>query len=114
MKNVNPEYLAQAQALSEAEQERVLSRMGGKLPKRLEKDKLSREEALAIQLELEDEQLQEWRERMHAIKAESKAKEKQEKSGKEKKAVEAKAAADKPQPKPAAAKPAAKKAKPAA
>jgi len=82
MKNVNPEYLAQAQALSVEEQERVLSRMTGKLPRRLEKDKLNREEALAIQLELEDEQLQEWRERMHAIKAESKAKEKSDKARK--------------------------------
>ncbi|MBU3735665.1 MAG: hypothetical protein FGM62_01680 [Methylobacterium sp.] len=82
MKNVNPEYLAQALALSVEEQERVLSRMTGKLPRRLEKDKLNREEALAIQLELEDEQLQEWRERMHAIKAESKAKEKSDKTRK--------------------------------
>jgi hypothetical protein len=38
--------------------------MSGKLPKRLQKEKLTREEALAIQLEVEDEQLQEWRKNM--------------------------------------------------
>lgn len=91
MKNVNPDYLAQARALSKEEQERVLSRMTGKLPRRLEKDKLNREEALAIQLELEDEQLQEWREKMHALKAESKAREKTDKTEKVKKTPEKKA-----------------------
>jgi hypothetical protein len=35
--------------------------MTGKLPKRLMKEKLTRIEAIAIQLELEDELLQEWR-----------------------------------------------------
>lgn len=67
MKIGNPEYLAKALLLSEEEQERLLARMAGKLPRRLGKDKLSREEALAIQMELEDEQLQEWRERMRGI-----------------------------------------------
>lgn len=71
MKMSNPEYLAKVMQLSVEEQERLLSRMTGKLPRRLEKDKLSREEALAMQMELEDEQLQEWRERMRAIKASS-------------------------------------------
>lgn len=63
----NPEYEAKARALSEEEAERLLSRMSGKLPKRLHKEKLTREEALAIQLELEDEQLQEWRKNMKAL-----------------------------------------------
>lgn len=63
-----PEYLEKARLLGEEEAERLLSRMVGKLPRRLEKDKLSRDEALAIQMEFEDEQLQEWRERMHALK----------------------------------------------
>lgn len=71
MKISNPEYLEKVARLSEEEQERLLSRMAGKLPRRLEKDKLSREEAMAIQMELEDEQLHEWRERMHALKAKS-------------------------------------------
>lgn len=73
MKMSSPEYLEQAKKLSAEEQERLLSRMAGKLPRRLQKDKLSKEEALAIQLEIEDEQLHEWRERMHAIKAKNKA-----------------------------------------
>jgi hypothetical protein len=41
--------------------------MVGKLPRRLEKDKLSKEEALAIQMELEDEQLQQWRKMMRVL-----------------------------------------------
>ena len=73
MKMSSPEYLEQAKKLSAEEQERLLSRMAGKLPRRLQKDKLSKEEALAIQLEIEDEQLHEWRARMHAIKAKNKA-----------------------------------------
>ena len=59
-----PEYEEKVRALSEEEAERLLSRMSGKLPKRLHKEKLTREEALAIQLEVEDEQLQEWRKNM--------------------------------------------------
>jgi tRNA(Phe) wybutosine-synthesizing methylase Tyw3 len=80
MKLSNPEYLVKAAKLSVEEQERLMSRMGGKLPRRLEKERLTREEALAIQMELEDEQLQEWRERMHALKA--KHEEKTEKDAK--------------------------------
>lgn len=59
-----PEYEEKVRTLSEEEAERLLSRMSGKLPKRLQKEKLTREEALAIQLEVEDEQLQEWRKNM--------------------------------------------------
>lgn len=62
-----PEYEDKVRALSEEEAERLLSRMSGKLPKRLHKEKLTREEALAIQLELEDKQLQEWRKNMKAL-----------------------------------------------
>lgn len=61
-------YLEQAKTLSEEETERLLSRMGGKLPKRLQKDKLTTLEALAIQLEIEDEMLKEWRERVAEIR----------------------------------------------
>ena len=82
MKMGNPEYLAKAMQLSEEEQERLLARMVGKLPRRLEKEKLSREEALAIQMELEDEQLQEWREKMRAIQEKNKDQDEREaKSG---------------------------------
>ena len=81
------------------DQERLLSRMTGKLPKRLQKDKLTKEEAIAIQLELEDEQLQEWRGIMTSLQ--EKAKKAQEKAAqkaeKEKEAVlkKAKAAEEK-------------------
>jgi hypothetical protein len=73
-KKVN--YASNAKKLSGEERERVLSRMTGKLPKRLEKDKLTEEEALAIQLELEDEQLHDWKERVAAIRAKEKKKNK--------------------------------------
>lgn len=72
MKNVNEEYLAKVKLLDEEEKERLLSRMIGKLPRRLQKEKINEEEAIAIQLELEDQQLAEWRERMYALKAEEK------------------------------------------
>ncbi|OGT21171.1 MAG: hypothetical protein A2342_00970 [Gallionellales bacterium RIFOXYB12_FULL_54_9] len=67
-KESNPEYLAKVAQLSPEDTERLLSRMTGKLPRRLEKNKLTSEEALAIQLELEDEQLQEWREKMQSMR----------------------------------------------
>jgi hypothetical protein len=70
-----PDYLAKVKRLSKEETERLLSRMGGKLDRRLEKRKLSQEEALALQLELEDEQLQEWRKVMHSLKKKEEAKE---------------------------------------
>lgn len=74
IKTADEVYLEQANRLSEQEAERVLSRMSGKLPRRLEKEKLSTLEAIAIQLELEDEQLKEWCERMHTIKEKNQAK----------------------------------------
>ncbi len=61
MKIGKPEYMKKALQLSEEEQQKVMSRMSGKLPKRLFKEKLSVEEAIAIQLEIEEEQLAEWR-----------------------------------------------------
>ena len=112
MKTINVDYIAKAKKLSEEDRDRVLSRMGGKLPKRLQKEKLTVEEAIAIQLELEDEQLQEWRANMAAIeekaaKAKAKADEKAAKvKTKAAKPVVAKSAPAKkvtPQAKPAAA-----------
>lgn len=73
IKTPDEEYLEKAKKLTKQEAERVLSRMEGKLPKRFLKDKLSKEEALAIQLELEDEQLQEWREKMLEIEKKNKS-----------------------------------------
>jgi len=111
MKEVNVNYVEKAQKMTQEDRERVLSRMVGKLPKRLLKEKLTPEEAIAIQLELEDEQLQEWRKNMaeieeKAVKAKAKAEEKAAaKAEKAKKEAAAKSAE-----KVKTAKPAAKKA----
>ena len=67
------EYLEKVEHLTPEETERLLSRMHGKLPRRLEKGKLSQQEALAIQMELEDEQLQEWREMVKMLKKTTKS-----------------------------------------
>ena len=107
MKNINVDYVAKAKKLSEEERDRVLSRMGGKLPKRLHKEKLTVEEAIAIQLELEDEQLQEWRANMAAIE------EKAAKAKSKEQPVKAPVAAAKVTAKPAIAKKPAATAKPA-
>ncbi|MDP8567989.1 hypothetical protein [Methylophilus aquaticus] len=76
---VNPEYLERVKQLSGDEAERVLSRMDGKLPKRFMKDKLTQDEAIALQLEIEDEQLQEWREKIAKLREEDEKKDKKKK-----------------------------------
>ncbi len=63
------EYLLRAQKLTKKQTEYLYSRMGGKLGRRLEDQKIAPLEALAIQLEKEDEDLKEWRERFSEIKA---------------------------------------------
>ena len=65
-------YLEKAKQLTEEESDRLLSRIKGKLHRRLEDKKLSILEAVAIQLELEDLHLQEWRERIAEIRKKSK------------------------------------------
>ena len=85
-KTSKPEYREKVQKLTRNERERLQSRMSGKLPRRLEKDKLSLDEALAIQMELEDEQLQEWRANMKLIKERDKEKAKEKSKEKEAKA----------------------------
>lgn len=72
-KSPREEYLLQAKRLSEAEAERVLSRIRGKLRRSQDKEKIPNLEAIAIQLELEDEQLREWREKMTLIREKGKA-----------------------------------------
>ena len=78
IKNPSEEFVKLAETLDEATAEKVLSRMSGKLPKRFIKEKLTKTEAIAIQLELEDELLQEWRENFARAqaRAEKKAKDK--------------------------------------
>lgn len=76
---VNPEYLERVKQLSGEEAERILSRMDGKLPKRFIKEKLTQDEAIALQLEIEDEQLQEWRAKIANLREEDEKKDKKKK-----------------------------------
>jgi hypothetical protein len=69
MAKAKADYLEKAEKLEPKERELVFSRMSGKLPKRFEKGKISSDEAIALQLELEDEQLEEWRKRINEIRA---------------------------------------------
>ena len=78
------EYLEKAKQLSEDESQRLLSRMRGKPAQTLEDKKLSTLEALAIQLEIDDELLSEWRKNMFAIKVKEDKKAAKEKEAKEK------------------------------
>lgn len=67
-KTPSDEYLEKAGQLSREETERVLSRMRSKMKRRLEDRKMSALEAVAIQLEKEDEELSEWRAKMAEIR----------------------------------------------
>jgi len=78
------EYLKKAKELSEEESQRLLSRMRGKPARKLEDKKLSKLEALAIQLEIDDEMLSEWRRNMFAIKEKEAKKAAKEAEAKEK------------------------------
>ena len=73
-KNPSDEYLEKARLLSGEETERLLSRMRSKLKRRLEDKKMGALEAVAIQLEKEDEELNEWRAKMAEIREKTKAK----------------------------------------
>lgn len=71
IKTAKEEYLAKAQDLSEDEIDKLQYRMRGKLYRRAEDQKLTLQEALAIQLEIEDEELKEWREKRAQMLAKS-------------------------------------------
>ena len=62
------EYLDRAKQLSPEETERLMARMRGRFRRRTEERKLSSIEALAFQLEYEDEELDEWRQRMSELR----------------------------------------------
>jgi hypothetical protein len=83
-KKAEDQYLEKAKKLSKEQVERLLSRMRNKLARRTEDRKLTELEALAIQLELEDEQLEEWREERRKLneKLEEKQKTKETKTAK--------------------------------
>jgi hypothetical protein len=77
MKKPSETYLEKAKLLSEEETERLMARMRSKLMRRLEDKKMSVPEVVAIQLEIEDEELNQWREKMAQIReAEAKKKSK--------------------------------------
>jgi hypothetical protein len=84
IKLADDEYLEKAKELSEDEAQRILSRMRGKPARKLEDKKLSRLEAIAIQLEIDDELLSEWRKNMFAIKENEAKKAAKEAEAKEK------------------------------
>ena len=72
LKKIKPptkEYLEKAKALSREDAERLFSRMGGKLTRRLEDKRLSAVEVVALQLALEDEQLEEWRKKVGEMRS---------------------------------------------
>lgn len=72
IKYASEEYMEKAKNLSQEEVERLQSRMRAKLTRREEEKKLTLIEVLAIQLELDDEQLAEWREKRIEINKEIK------------------------------------------
>lgn len=61
-------YLEKAKLLAKDDAEGLLERMRGKLTRRLSDHKLTPLEAIAIQLELEDRKLQEWRKKYAEIR----------------------------------------------
>ena len=62
------EYIAQAKLLTKEEAERLFARMRQRYLRGTKKEKLNPLEAVALQLEYEDEQLQEWRDKMIELK----------------------------------------------
>lgn len=68
-KGPSDEYLEKAKLLNEEACERLLSRARSKLKRRLDDKKISMLEVVAFQLEIEDEDLNEWRQRIAEIKS---------------------------------------------
>lgn len=74
MRKPTEAYLEKARKLKEEETERLLARMRRKLMRRLEDSEMSVLEVVAIQLEIEDEELSEWREKWAEIRKKAKDK----------------------------------------
>lgn len=72
IKTASEKYLEKAKSLSEDEIDKLHYRMRGKLFRRAEDKKLTLMEAAAIQLELEDAELKEWREQRAKMLAKAK------------------------------------------
>lgn len=68
LKTATPEYVEKAMALTRGDAERLMARMRKKLARRLEDKKVQPLDAVALQLQLDDEQLQAWREKLSAIR----------------------------------------------
>ena len=79
IKAPDEKYVKAASNLNEDQKERLLCRMRGKLTRKWENEKLDTLQALAIQLEIEDAELADWREKMNDIKEKEKEKEKSKK-----------------------------------
>jgi len=62
-RQASPEYIEEAMALSREDAERLFSRMRRKLSQRLERAEIQSLEAIALQLQAEDDDLKEWRQR---------------------------------------------------
>ena len=74
-KTPSDEYLEKAKLLDNEASERLLSRTRSKLKRRLEDRTLTLLDVMAIQLEIEDEDLNEWRKKVAELKlADSKKK----------------------------------------
>ena len=70
------DYLEKARLLSKDDAERLQARMRGKFTRRIEDKKLSAIEAVALQLQYEDEELSEWRQKVSEIREKHKSKQK--------------------------------------
>lgn len=73
MRKPTKAYLEKAAKLNKTEIERLLSRARKKFMRRLEDEEMSVQEVVAIQLEIEDEALQEWRAEWAEIRNRTKA-----------------------------------------
>ena len=67
-KIASEEYLEKAKNLTKVESERLFTRMGRKLGRRLEDQKILALEALALQLEKENDDLKAWRQQFAEIR----------------------------------------------
>jgi hypothetical protein len=63
------QYIEKAKLLSKEEAERLFARMRRRYLRWTKKEKLNPLEAVALQLEYEDGQLEEWRDKMNELKA---------------------------------------------
>ncbi|MFN3545368.1 MAG: hypothetical protein ACK4UX_11035 [Thiobacillus sp.] len=74
MRKPNEAYLEKAKKLKKDDIERLLARTRRKFMRRIEDQEMSALEVAAIQMEIEDEELAEWRERWAEIQANTKSK----------------------------------------